>query len=112
MNTIYKQGDIVLINLSPTSGHEQSGSRPAIVMWNDSFLKYSSSICLVIPITSTIKEFPTRVKVETLNNKIEGYALIDQARVLDLEARNAKLVDHLTSSSLSQIKEILIALIQ
>ena len=32
-----KQGDIIIIDLNPRTGHEQSGSRPAVVVSNDFF---------------------------------------------------------------------------
>ncbi|MDR3295015.1 MAG: type II toxin-antitoxin system PemK/MazF family toxin [Clostridiales Family XIII bacterium] len=51
------QGDIVKIDFSPTMGHEQSGYRPAVVVSNDSFHKYSKLV-LVCPVTNTSKNFP------------------------------------------------------
>ncbi|MBU3668997.1 MAG: type II toxin-antitoxin system PemK/MazF family toxin [Candidatus Taylorbacteria bacterium] len=48
-----KQGDIVLVDLNPTTGHEQSGVRPAVVV-SSSIFSYSG-LCIVCPITSVIK---------------------------------------------------------
>ena len=35
------QGDIVMMNFSPQAGHEQGGRRPALVISNKSFHRYT-----------------------------------------------------------------------
>ena len=50
---IPKQGDIILVNLSPTSGHEQNGFRTAIVISNNIFNE-KTNMSIVCPITSNI----------------------------------------------------------
>ena len=45
-----RQGDIITMDFSPNSGHEQAGRRPALVISNDFFNKVTN-LALVCPIT-------------------------------------------------------------
>ena len=78
------EGDILMLDLSPTRGHEQSGSRPVVVL---SFAKFNrlSGLCTVVPITSVVKGYGNEVRIDT--DKIRGVALIDQIRTIDFEKR-------------------------
>ena len=57
-----KRGDIWLVNLDPTIGHEIKKSRPAVILQNDLGNKYSP-ITIIAPITSqnTEKAYPIEV---------------------------------------------------
>ncbi|MCB8519637.1 type II toxin-antitoxin system PemK/MazF family toxin, partial [Enterococcus faecalis] len=46
------QGDILLLNTAPRSGHEQTGKRPYIVLSHDIIADYSN-VVIVAPISST-----------------------------------------------------------
>ena len=46
-----KRGDIWLVNLDPTIGHEIKKSRPAVIIQNDLGNRYSP-ITVIAPITS------------------------------------------------------------
>jgi len=58
-----RQGDIIKINFNPQSGHEQSGSRPAVVISNNYFIE-KAKLAIVCPITNTDKNFPLHVKLD------------------------------------------------
>jgi len=68
-NYIPDRGDIVWLNFTPQTGHEQKGKRPAIVL---SPLNYNEKVGLAIfcPIISIIKGYPFEVKIK--NKKIDG----------------------------------------
>jgi len=53
-----KQGDIVLVDFDPSIGHEQKGSRPALVV-SCSELSDTSPYVWVVPITSGKWQYPT-----------------------------------------------------
>jgi mRNA interferase MazF len=38
-----KQGDIIRLNFDPQTGHEQRGRRPALVVNNNTFNRFSSN---------------------------------------------------------------------
>ncbi|MGE4271254.1 MAG: endoribonuclease MazF [Desulfitobacterium sp.] len=85
-----KRGDIVWIQLNPQVGHEQQGTRPALVL---SAQEYNSRTGMGIfcPITSRVKGFPFEVRLpEEL--EIRGVVLVDQIKSLDWKGRNASFI--------------------
>lgn len=84
----FNQGDIITLDFSPQQGHEQRGRRPAIVLSND-ILNHHSSMALVCPITNTNKHHPFHIELDD-SMQTTGVILCDQAKMLDLKARNAK----------------------
>jgi len=49
---LINRGDIWLINLDPTIGHEQSGIRPALIISDDLLNQSLAELVIVLPITS------------------------------------------------------------
>lgn len=83
----FEQGDIVLVDFNPQAGHEQMGRRPALVVSNTQYHKYTN-LLLVCPITNTDRPFPLHVHLDD-NSKTTGVVMCEQLRSLDPEARNA-----------------------
>ena len=106
---IPKKGDLIWLNFTPQSGHEQAGKRPAIVL---SPLEYNSKTDLIIacPITSKIKGYPFEVKIE--GNKIQGVVLADQVKNLDWQTRHAQFIEKAPQKVLKEVQNKLIALIE
>jgi mRNA interferase MazF len=81
-----KAGDILSLNLNPTVGHEQSGSRPCIVVSIPAVGKQRSKdlgIMIIVPLTSRPKNWWTVVPVPIqtgLTN--DSYALCHQIRAV------------------------------
>jgi len=50
-----KQGDIIWLDFNPQTGHEQNGRRPAVVVSNESFNRFSK-MAIVCPITNTVNK--------------------------------------------------------
>lgn len=84
----YTQGDIITMDFNPQQGHEQSGRRPALVISND-ILNYHSAMAMVCPITNTNKHHPFHIELDG-RTKTTGVVLCDQAKMLDIGARNGK----------------------
>lgn len=85
-----ERGDIYLVSLDPTAGHEQKGLRPVLVVTREPFNKLTKAP-VVLPIT-TGGSF-ARVAgfaVELTDTKTLGVVRCDQPRVLDLGARKAR----------------------
>ncbi|MDA8087310.1 MAG: endoribonuclease MazF [Nitrospiraceae bacterium] len=101
MRTIPDRGDVILLSLDPTLGHEQSGFRPAVVL-SPEFYNKASGLCLVCPITTKIKGYPFEVQLEGAK-KTSGAALADQIRSVDWQARKIKIVDRVGANSISTI---------
>lgn len=58
------RGDVWLVNLNPTKGHEQAGTRPALVVSVNLFNHGPAGLVVVLPITSKAKNIPFHVEVE------------------------------------------------
>lgn len=90
----FGRGDIVMVNLDPTEGHEQRGMRPALVLSASAF--NSLGLVLVAPITQGgdfSRHAGFAASLSGAGTKTQGVALVNQIRMLDLEARKAKRVE-------------------
>ncbi|OGW55401.1 MAG: hypothetical protein A2Y81_08260 [Nitrospirae bacterium RBG_13_43_8] len=101
MRIIPDRGDVILLSFDPTSGHEQAGFRPAVVLSPEYYNK-ASGLCLVCPITTNIKGYPFEVILDGAK-KTTGVALADQVRSIDWQTRKIKIVDHISTTSLATI---------
>jgi len=98
-----KRGDIYLVSLDPTEGHEQRGTRPVVVVSPTEFNK-ATKLPVVVPITNG-GDFARRIKfaVPISGIKTTGVVRCDQPRVLDLSARTARKVDTLPVPILDEV---------
>ena len=98
-----KQYQIVLINLDPTIGSEIKKTRPCVIISPDEMNKYLQTI-VVAPMTSSSKNYPTRVEVN--HNKTKGWIVLDQIRTVDRQ-RIMKSFESLKEKDIQKVKEIL-----
>lgn len=98
-----KRGDIYLVSLDPTAGHEQNGSRPVLVVSPTEF-NLATKLPVVLPITNG-GDFARRLGfgVELSGTKTTGIVRCDQPRVLDLAARQARKVDSVPASVMDDV---------
>ena len=110
MVKIFEQGDIVYLDFDPQSGHEQKGRRPALVVSNDLFNRVSS-MTMVCPITHTDRGHPFHLRLEG-PEKTDGMVLCDQARMLDLNSRNAVFVEKAPAALVAEAVDLIIGFIE
>ena len=105
-----KQGDIIWLDFDQQTGHEQKGRRPALVVSNESFNRFSK-MAIVCPITNTDKDHPFHVR---LNQKtiVSGVVLCDQPRTLDIYARNYEMIERLPDTLLFEVVDIISGFIE
>ena len=98
-----KRGDIYLVSLDPTAGHEQSGSRPVLIVSPLEF-NATTKLPVVLPITNG-GDFARRLgfAVPIAGIKTTGVIRCDQPRVLDLAARHARKVDTLPEALMNDV---------
>jgi mRNA interferase MazF len=87
VNYIPKRGDFIRLNFDPQAGHEQMGSRPAIVLSHSSF-NSKMGFVFVCPISTTKRKNPFYVPIPE-SEKVTGIIMTDQLRSLDYRARKA-----------------------
>ncbi len=98
-----KRGDIYLVSLDPTFGHEQCGSLPVLVISPTTF-NDATKLPVVLPITSG-GEFARRISfaVPISGIKTTGVVRCDQPRVLEIAARGGRRVDALPEEILNEV---------
>ena len=57
------RGEVWLVDLSPTKGHEQSGRRPGLVVSVDLFNHGPAGLVVLLPISTVAKGVPLHVQV-------------------------------------------------
>lgn len=103
------RGDLVWLDFNPRAGHEQAGSRPALVL---SPRAYNGKVGLALfcPVTSQIKGYPFEVRVFSVQG-VSGVVLADQIKSLDWKARRikriAKAPDRVTVEALAKARALL-----
>lgn len=99
---LIERGDVFVVELDPTSGHEQRGRRPVIVVTPAAFNKLG--LQLVAPITSG-GAFARHAgfAVELTGAKTAGFILCNQLRTLDLAARKARAVERAPAAAIEEM---------
>ena len=91
---VFDRGDIVSVPLDPAVGHEQCGTRPALVLTTKEFNKLGD--VLVAPITQGgdfARYAGFAVTLTGTGCKTQGVALVNKIRMLDLAARKARKIE-------------------
>lgn len=105
-----QQGDIILLEFDPQVGHEQRGRRPAFVVSNQTF-NHFTNLAIVCPITNSERRFPLHVSLDE-RTKTSGAIMCEQAKSLDLRARNACFLEEAPQDIIAEVIDILIASIE
>lgn len=98
-----KQYEIVLVNLNPTIGSEVKKTRPCVIFSPNEMNKHLQTI-VIAPITSSSKNYPTRVEVN--GNKTKGRMMIDQIRTVD-RRRISKILGELSKKEIQNVKNVI-----
>ena len=108
-----QRGDIWLVSLDPTAGHEQQGTRPVVIVSPAAFNDLTGTP-VVLPIT-TGGSFARRrgfaVSLEDAGTRTSGVIRCDQPRVLDLAARHRQRLETVPESIMDEVLARLAALI-
>ena len=90
-----KRGDIWLVSLDPTAGHEQQGTRPVLIVSPAPFNDLTGTP-VVLPITTgggLARRRGFAVSLEGAGTRTTGVIRCDQPRTLDLSARSGKFIE-------------------
>lgn len=103
------EGDVVWLDFTPQSGHEQAGRRPAVVLSPKAY-NQRAGLMICVPITNQIKGYPFEVVLS--GGGATGAALADQVKSLDWKTRQAERKGKATAAEMAEIKAKLKALLQ
>jgi len=101
-------GDIVWLDFTPQTGHEQAGRRPAVVLSPKAY-NQKSGLMVCVPVTNQVKGYPFEVCLA--GQGATGAALADQVKSLDWQSRRAERKGTASSSELTEIRAKISALL-
>jgi mRNA interferase MazF len=78
------RGDIYTVTLDPTKGHEQSGTRPCLILSVNKFNHGPADLVVVLPVTTRYKKIPSHVKVakDEANLDEDSYVKCEEVRCI------------------------------
>ncbi|MGO9741861.1 MAG: type II toxin-antitoxin system PemK/MazF family toxin [Roseiarcus sp.] len=100
-----ERGDIYLVSLDPTSGHEQQGTRPVLIVSPGAFNRLTKTP-VVLPITSGGAFARTAgFAVSLMGASIEttGVVRCDQPRALDIGSRHGRKLESAPADIMEEV---------
>ncbi len=100
-----ERGDIYLVSRDPTSGSEQQGTRPVLVVSPIAFNRVTR-VPIVLPITNSGNYARTAgfaVSLMGAGTSTTGVIRCDQPRALDLNSRHARKLESVPASILLEV---------
>ena len=100
-----KRGEIWLVSLDPTSGHEQKRRRPVLIVSPEAFNRVTK-LPVILPITSGGNFARTAgfaVPLTDAGTKTTGVVRCDQPRAIDLAARGGKKLESIPDAILYEV---------
>ena len=105
-----KQGDIIILDFDPQTGHEQKGRRPALVISNEQF-HLRTNLAMVCPITNSTSGFPMHILLDSRTNT-RGEVMCEHTKCLDIKARNASFKESVPDDIIDEAIDIICAFIE
>jgi mRNA interferase ChpB len=109
-----KRGDIYLVSLDPSFGHEQQGTRPVLVVSPDRFNALTQAP-IVVPITTGgffARTAGFTVSLSGAGTRTTGVIRCDQPRPVDLGARKARRLESVPPAILDEVLGLLAPLFE
>jgi mRNA-degrading endonuclease toxin of MazEF toxin-antitoxin module len=100
-----KRGEIWLVALDPTHGHEQKGRWPVLIVSPEAFNRVTR-VPVVLPVTSGGSFARTAgfaVSLAGTGTKTTGIVRCDQPRALDLRARGARKLESVPEAIVDEV---------
>ncbi len=100
-----KRGEIWLVSLDPTLGHEQKGRRPVLIVSAEAFNRVTK-LPIILPITSGGNFARTAgfaVLLASAGTKTTGIIRCDQPRAVDLTARGGKKLESIPEAIMDEV---------
>jgi mRNA interferase ChpB len=100
-----ERGDIYLVSLDPTAGHEQQGTRPVLIVSPGAFNRLTGTP-VVLPITTGGNFARTAgfaVSLDGAGTRTTGVVRCDQPRALDVAARGGRKLESVPAGVLAEV---------
>jgi mRNA interferase ChpB len=109
-----ERGDIYFVSLDPTSGHEQQGARPVLIVSPAAFNRLTRTP-VVLPITSGGNFARTAgfaVPLTGAGTQTTGVVRCDQPRALDMGSRRGRRLESVPQAILDEVLAKVVPLFQ
>ena len=100
-----ERGDIYLVSLDPTAGHEQQGTRPVLIVSPKTFNRVTQ-VPIVLPITTQgnfVRRVGFAVSLMGTGTSTDGVIRCDQPRALDLVSRKGRKIEKVSSEIMEEV---------
>lgn len=100
-----KRGEIWLVGLDPSEGHQQKGRRPVLIVSPEAFNRLTG-VPVVLPVASGGNFARTAgfaVPIAGAGTQTTGVVRCDQPRALDLRARGARRLETLPADIVEEV---------
>lgn len=100
------RGAVVWVDLNPTQGREQQGTRPALVVSSEGYLASVPDLVIVVPLTSTDRGWPHHVLIRGAESALPktSFAMTEQARTIS-RGRLARLLGVADAASMAEVDQ-------
>jgi mRNA interferase MazF len=98
------RGEIWLVNLDPTQGREQAGTRPILIISVDGFNHGAAELVVGVPVTSKAKGIPLHVEINPPEGglNVKSYAKCEDVRSIS----TSRLVKKFSTVSAQTIEKV------
>ena len=100
------RGQLWLVRLDPTEGHEQEKTRPCLIVSNNTFNRCAADLVIVVPLTSKNKHIPLHIRVNHVESglAVESFIMPEHIRALSIQ-RCTVLIGVVSKKILSEVEE-------
>lgn len=109
-----ERGDIYLVSLDPTSGHEQQGTRPVLIVSLGAFNRLTKTP-MILPITTGGNFARTAgftVSLMGAGTKTTGVVRCDQPRALDIGSHHGRKLESVPPAIVDEVLAKLAAILE
>jgi len=99
-----KRGDIIRLDFDPSAGHEQQGTRPALVLSPEAFNRFG--IALACPVTrggAFARGKAWTVALAGTGLTTDGVVLCNQVRTVDWKAHRAQFIEAVPADLIADV---------
>ena len=106
------RGEIWLVDLDPTRGHEQAGRRPGLVLSVDSFNQGPAGLVVIVPVTTKAKGISLHVEITPPDGGVKqvSFAKCEDVRSVSkqrLSTRLGKIKPHTLAAVEVRVRRLL-----
>ena len=99
-----RRGDIIRLDFDPSAGHEQQGTRPALVLSPEAFNRFGMALaCPVIRGGAFARGQAWTVPLAGTGLATDGVVLCNQVRTVDWKARRAQFIEAVPAELIADV---------